>query len=304
MVQIFGCNPPPPPQRGGPVTTLGGRLQGRGKVHEVVLECQVNTIVDLWPRGGPRDASEGMRPERRPQKRLGRRLEEVAKAVGGGYCRLQMPLKLALGVRGTVAGHRLGALEPPPPPGRRAHTPLIPHRCWSIGIRHRPRPLCASATASSWRRRCGARPGPPSPVHSKSSGAPGTPPASPWAPARRATDAGGGGGGRYCGACLMPVPNCSLLVFEVRMFCRFHGLPPPSGGVAEHRTHILRGIPRRTRRTPRLCQEPALLGPHDTMLPPAPARVARTAPRLSLSPPASPVHWKGTKVRFVCCGAT
>ena len=47
----------------------------------------------------------------RPQKRLGRRLEEAAKAVGGGYCRLQMPLKLALGVRGTVAGHRLGALE-------------------------------------------------------------------------------------------------------------------------------------------------------------------------------------------------
>ena len=29
----------------------------------------------------------------------------------GGYCRLQMPLKLALGVRETVAGRRLGALE-------------------------------------------------------------------------------------------------------------------------------------------------------------------------------------------------
>ena len=52
-----------------------------------------------------------MRPQRRPRKRLGRRLEAVAKAVGGGYCRLQMPLRLALGVRGTVAGHRLGALE-------------------------------------------------------------------------------------------------------------------------------------------------------------------------------------------------
>ena len=35
-----------------------------------------------------------------------RRLEEVAKAVGGSYCRLQMPLKLALAVRGTLAGHR------------------------------------------------------------------------------------------------------------------------------------------------------------------------------------------------------
>ena len=42
----------------------------------------------------------------------------VAKAVGGGYCRLQMPLRLAVAVRGTVAGHGLGALErgrqPPP----------------------------------------------------------------------------------------------------------------------------------------------------------------------------------------------
>ena len=44
----------------------------------------------------------------------------VAKAVRGGYCRLQMPLKLALAVREAVAGHRLGALEgggvPPPLP--------------------------------------------------------------------------------------------------------------------------------------------------------------------------------------------
>ena len=52
---------------------------------------------------------------RRPQKWLGRRLEEVTKAVGGGYCRLQMPLKLAVAVRGTVAGHRLGALGGPLP---------------------------------------------------------------------------------------------------------------------------------------------------------------------------------------------
>ena len=59
----------------------------------------------------PRDASEGKGPQRRPQQRLGRRLWEVAKAVGGGYCRLQMPLKLAVGVRDTVAGHTLGALE-------------------------------------------------------------------------------------------------------------------------------------------------------------------------------------------------
>ena len=36
---------------------------------------------------------------RQPQKRLERRLEEVAKAVGGRYCRFQMPLSLALAVR-------------------------------------------------------------------------------------------------------------------------------------------------------------------------------------------------------------
>ena len=47
----------------------------------------------------------------RPQQRLDRRLEEVAKAVGSGYCRLCMPLALALAIRGTVAGHGLGALE-------------------------------------------------------------------------------------------------------------------------------------------------------------------------------------------------
>ena len=48
-----------------------------------------------------------------PKKRLDRRLEEVSKAVGGGYCWLQMPLRLALAVRETVARHRLGALERP-----------------------------------------------------------------------------------------------------------------------------------------------------------------------------------------------
>ena len=47
-------------------------------------------------RPSPGDALEGKAPQRRPQKRLDLRLEEVAKAVGGGYCWLQMPLKLAL----------------------------------------------------------------------------------------------------------------------------------------------------------------------------------------------------------------
>ena len=58
-----------------------------------------------------RDAFDGKGPQRRPQKLLERRLEEVAKAVGDGYSQLQMPLQLALVVEETVAGHRLGALE-------------------------------------------------------------------------------------------------------------------------------------------------------------------------------------------------
>ena len=68
--------------------------------------------------GLTREALEGKGPERRPRKRLDRRLEEVAKAVGGGDCRLQMPLKPALGVRGTVArppGGGWGGYPPPLP---------------------------------------------------------------------------------------------------------------------------------------------------------------------------------------------
>ena len=34
--------------------------------------------------------------------------------MGAGYCRLQMPLRLALGVRETVVVHRPGALDSPP----------------------------------------------------------------------------------------------------------------------------------------------------------------------------------------------
>ena len=64
--------------------------------------------------GGGRDALEGKGPQRRPQKWLDRGSEEVAKAVGTGDCRLQMPPKLALAVSKTVAGCRLGALEGDP----------------------------------------------------------------------------------------------------------------------------------------------------------------------------------------------
>ena len=53
----------------------------------------------MWITNGglPRDAVEGKRPQRRPQKQSGRRLEEAVKAVGGGYCWLRMPLKQSLG---------------------------------------------------------------------------------------------------------------------------------------------------------------------------------------------------------------
>ena len=100
----------------------------------------------------PRDALEGKGPQRRPQQRLGRRLEEVAKAVGGGYCRLQMPLKPPLGVRGTVAGHRLGALErggggvPPPLPMHPCSTPsyhIVKQRSCS-SVQTRLSPSCCS----------------------------------------------------------------------------------------------------------------------------------------------------------------
>ena len=64
-------------------------------------------FVNAYPKSIAlsRDALEGKGPQRWPQKRL----EEVAKAVGGGCCRLQTPLKLALAVRDPLAGPRLGA---------------------------------------------------------------------------------------------------------------------------------------------------------------------------------------------------
>ena len=80
----------------------------------------VPLLTSALEGGGGRDALEGKAPRRRTQQRCDRRLKEVAKAVGGSYCRLQMPSRLALSVRETVARRRLGALEgrggghPPP----------------------------------------------------------------------------------------------------------------------------------------------------------------------------------------------
>ena len=83
-------------------------LRGRGQ-----------TGTGCSSRGLAGDALEGEGPQRGPQRRLGRRLEEVAKAVGGGYCRLH---------RGTVARHRLGALE-----GGRGGAPPLPMHPWGWG---------------------------------------------------------------------------------------------------------------------------------------------------------------------------
>ena len=83
---------------------------------------------------------EGKEPQTWPQKRLDRRLE-VAQAVGGGYCRLQMPLKLALAVRETVPGHRLGALE-----GGPWLPPWLPIHHWRSGQTHKAPPPKRSDT--------------------------------------------------------------------------------------------------------------------------------------------------------------
>ena len=129
--------------------------------------------------GGGRDAFEGDGAQRRPQRRLDRRLKEVAKAFGGGYFRLQMRLTLALTVRGTVAEHNLGALEGYPPAslggwGSRTETapPPTPRTCGvgtgvalgslipilqeSPKARHMPRPVPVQGQAGGCR--CEFRP--------------------------------------------------------------------------------------------------------------------------------------------------
>ena len=129
----FRCGEPPTSRNGCaalPAPGVGGTP--RGSLFPSDLGHANADHSPLYPPPPHRDALEGKGPQRRPQRRLGRRLKEVAKTVGGGYCRLHMPSSLALGVRGTVAGHRLGALEggggvPPPPsnaslPHPHAHT--------------------------------------------------------------------------------------------------------------------------------------------------------------------------------------
>ena len=120
------------------VVHLEGECAGRHSLDQLSTAASATGLPPLWrappppPAGPGRDALEGKGPQRRPQERLDRRLEEVAKAVGGGYRRLQMPLSLALAVTGAVAGRRLGALEGgggvPPPPSNAFLGPGTPAR--------------------------------------------------------------------------------------------------------------------------------------------------------------------------------
>ena len=150
-------------------------------VHTVALQlvpCSGNNQQHAREHAaqGGRDALDVKGPQRRPQKRLDKRLEEGAKAVGGGDCRLRMTLTRGLAVRGTVAGRRLGALEggvpPPPPLTRKRHT--MPHsaqpqhtKYWAPRTRkrhqqeHRPqRPTESSDPTQHVKGRTGDCPGP------------------------------------------------------------------------------------------------------------------------------------------------
>ena len=105
-----GCGLPPPPLplwlwrplRCCAFRIAGALVRRSGVADPPPLDPAAGAAVYKGEgRGQPR-APEGngwRSPRRWPQRRLGRRLEEVAKAVGGGYCRLQMPLRLAPDVR-------------------------------------------------------------------------------------------------------------------------------------------------------------------------------------------------------------
>ena len=89
----------------------GSQVKGGGEGVHCPRRSVPASLRGLGCARGVPPPPRGALEEKGPQRQSDRRLEEVAKAVGGGYCRLRMPLKLALGVRGAVAGHRLDALE-------------------------------------------------------------------------------------------------------------------------------------------------------------------------------------------------
>ena len=117
----------------------------------------------------PRDALERKGPHRRPPAAVRQAVGGGCRGGWGGYCRLQMPLRLALGVRGTVAGHRLGALEgggtsppfqcipapPPPQPPLQTKTPAFggsrPYPCAIHTLTPRGMPPIPRPPPDHWR---------------------------------------------------------------------------------------------------------------------------------------------------------
>ena len=88
-----------PPPRHSPARAAFPSLSTALGPHSPSPPCAPGMSRQRGGGGGGRDALEGKAPQRRPQKRFDRRWEDIAEAVGGGYCRLQMPLSPALGVR-------------------------------------------------------------------------------------------------------------------------------------------------------------------------------------------------------------
>ena len=95
-------------------------VEGLGAGHGVLLSAGQGCIRR---EGASEAAPEAVR----------RAVGAVAKAVGGGYRRLQMPLKLAFAVRETVAGRRLGALDGGG--GGRGYLPPLPTHPWCAALK-------------------------------------------------------------------------------------------------------------------------------------------------------------------------
>ena len=72
---------------GGCNSSCGGGVRESVSNQRRMMKVASYTLL----RGTARDAIKGKAPRGRPQRCLDRRLEEVSKAVGGGYCREQMP---------------------------------------------------------------------------------------------------------------------------------------------------------------------------------------------------------------------
>ena len=112
----------------------GGQSPPPGPSHRLAhMECAGQYCVEVhgYTASQPYDKAHmtlwrvGTGPHKGPQKRLGRRLEEVAKAVGSGNCWSQMPWKLALTAAAPLGGR----------PGGRGGTCPPPIRCITVGGR-------------------------------------------------------------------------------------------------------------------------------------------------------------------------